>query len=59
MQVVEVLSSEDNLGGSFELNLGTIPQKITVHVDESDRFNNKTTIVIWGWSCACGIGCLF
>lgn len=42
VQVVEVLSNVDNLGGSFELNLGTIPQKITVYVDESaDDFTTK------------------
>jgi hypothetical protein len=35
VQVVEVLSNVDNLSGSFELHLGTIPQKITVYVDES------------------------
>lgn len=35
VQVVEALSNVDNLSGSFELNIGTIPQKITVYVDES------------------------
>ena len=42
VQVVEVLSNEDNLSGSFELNLGTIPQKITIYVDDSeDDFTTK------------------
>ena len=37
VQVVEVLSDEDDLGGSFELYFGTIPQKITIYFDESSE----------------------
>ncbi|KAL7554112.1 hypothetical protein ACHAWF_017504 [Thalassiosira exigua] len=35
VQEVELLSDENNLGGSFEISLGTVTQKVIIYADES------------------------